>query len=94
MKLFTPRTRTPASLKIAIACILAIVIAYIGYASYSNYKAAREEKVSTKAESVQAAPAITQPSDLDKAASAIDQVEVDSDNIDDLDEIESELSAF
>lgn len=81
-------------IKIVIATIVVIIAAYLGYVFYTTYKANTKETVSAEVEDVQPAPAITQPSDLDKAATTIEQAEVESSNMDDMTEIEKELSEF
>lgn len=81
-------------IKIAAIIIATALVAYLGFVLYSNYKANTRETVSTQSEDVQPAPTISQPSDLDQAESTIEQSEIESNNMDDITEIEKELSEF
>lgn len=83
-----------SGIKIVLIIAAVILVGYVGYVLYTNYKASTKETVSTKVEDIQPAPAISEPKDLDEAATAIEQVEVESGNMDDLTEIEKESSEF
>ncbi len=83
-----------SKLTIVILSIAVIIAAYIGYVLYTQYKDANKEAVSTSTESIKPAPDITKPEDLDQAVNTIDDVQIESPNMDDMTEIEKELSAF
>lgn len=81
-------------IKIAIAVAIAILVGYLGYTFYANYKASNKETVSKDAKDVRPAPAISTPNDLDKAAETVEQSEIESSNSEDMSDIEKDLSQF
>ena len=93
MKLAKQKTNY-APLKIAIVFVILLIAAYIGYAAYTYYKSSSEQTISTSVEDVQSAPTIKATNDLEEAATTIDDAEIEETNLDDMTEIDKELSAF
>jgi uncharacterized membrane protein YebE (DUF533 family) len=93
MKIATQRTNSSA-IKMLLLIVSIIAAVYVGYLLYSNYKANSQQTVNTSAEDVQTAPTIAEPTDLEEAATTIDEAEVESNNMDDMTEIDKELSSF
>jgi flagellar basal body-associated protein FliL len=79
--------------EIVIATIVVFAVCFLGYTFYTRNqekKAAESSAVSD----VPTPPTITTDTDLDKAATTIDETQVELDNSEDLSELDKELDEF
>lgn len=83
-----------SGIKIAVIAAVLALAGFLGYTAYTNYKASTQETVSTQAEDVKPAPPISETKDLDEAEATIEQTEIESGNMDDMTELERDMSAF
>lgn len=85
-------------IEIIIGLVVVSLIGFVGYTFYTRQQAANNKTTSTNSVatqvSVPTAPTISSTSDLDKAGTTLDQVNVDGSNSSDSSQFDSQLSSF
>lgn len=84
-------------IEIVIVLVVLGIIGFLGYAFYNNqmHKTATNDNAqTTTAQDVQSAPTISKTSDLDTAATILDQADLSSNNSSDASQLDSELANF
>lgn len=82
-----------SAIEVIIVVAVVAVIGFLGYTFYNSYqeKAAKSNE-SSKSETTEPTPEITSAAGLDEASATMDQAAVESDNTDDLSQLDKEMS--
>ena len=84
-----------SAVEIVIAIVTVAMIGFLGYSFYANYQK-NQMKTNGSLQSAETtdAPAITSTEDLDKAASVLDESDLETNSSSDLSEMDKDLNTF
>lgn len=82
-----------SAVEIIIVVAVVAVISYLGYTFYNNYqqKTAKSNE-SSKSSTAESAPEITSAAGLDEASATMDRAAIESNNTDDLSQLDKDMS--
>ena len=84
-----------SAVEIVIAVVTIAIIGFLGYSFYANYqKSQMKTNDSLQSAETTDAPAITSTEDLDKAASVLDESDLETNSSSDLSEMDKDLNKF